>query len=79
MAANNTASIMVGSLVLLGVNNYWRDSNMCREIKFRAWDKLKQRMCEVKNIVYLENGDMIIQATEKGTSEPLLNKKHEGR
>ena len=35
-------------------------------------------MCEVKNIVYLENGDMLIQATEKGTSEPLLNQKNDG-
>ena len=42
------------------------------------WDKLKKRMCEVKNIVYLENGDMLIQATEKGTSEPLLNQKNDG-
>lgn len=51
---------------------------MCREIKFRAWDILKQRMCEVKNIVFLENGDMLIQASEKGISEPLLNQKNEG-
>jgi len=46
---------------------------MSRAIKFRAWDKLEQRMLGVECIAQLDNGDVFIKATEKAIWEPLRN------